>query len=87
MKVGQFYVATCTSSSPNFPLDTSLLTASADNPAVTAEKQSDGTVKVSAVSTGTANVTYSAPGFTAATESVTVEAVPSIVVADGPVQG
>lgn len=87
MKVGQFYIATCTSSSPNFPLDTSLLVASTDNPAVVVEKQGDGTVKVTAAVPGTANITYSAPGFKPAGETVTVEDTPAIVVSDGPVQG
>lgn len=87
MKVGQFYIATCTSSSPNFPLDLSLLVASTDNPATLVEKQPDGTVKIIAAVPGTANITYSAPGFKSATETVTVEDVPSIVVSDGPIQG
>lgn len=87
MKVGQFYIATCTSSDPNQALDPNLVVASSDNGAVTVEKQPDGTFKVTGGGVGSANVTYSAPGFKPAVEAVTVEDLPQIIVADGPVQG
>lgn len=84
-KIGQKYTfAVAASDASAIPPGT--LVVSSDNPSVSVNKTGDLTGEILLVSPGSANVTYSAPGFKPATEAVTVTDIPDLVVTDGPVQ-
>lgn len=84
-KVGQSYTFAVTADD-NSTIPPGTLVVSADSAAVAVNKTADLTGVILFVSPGTANVTYSAPGYKPVVEQVTVSDLAQLVVTDGPVQ-
>ena len=87
MKIGQFYDATVSASDGSAVANLAEVT---DQPVVAfsiPDAAQPLVVRVTAIAEGSGVLTYSAPGFNPVTEAVTVVPKPTLVVADGPVQG
>jgi len=85
IKIGQFYDASVAASDGSAVTGLSVVS---DTGAVSVgAPDASNVVRITASSEGTANVTWSAPGFNPASEVVVVAARPNLVVTDGPVQG